>query len=77
MAERLLMQMSGKFKPTFYKDGYLSKLRKAINAKVGSKKSKRPIQQTKINKAQTIDIMDLLANSLKKNRRNTNKPKRA
>ncbi len=65
MAERLLKEMSAKFKPANYKDDYAAKLRTAIKNKTKSKKPISKVVKEKSSKKDTLDISDLLAQSLK------------
>ncbi len=66
MAERLLQEMSEKFDPKKYKDNYISKVQAAIDKKIGSKKTSKVPLKKKTEVTRTIDIVDLLAQSLKK-----------
>ncbi len=66
VAEKLLEQMTSKFNPSQYKDDYISKLRTAIRQKSGKGKRKLAPTKEKKTSTKTIDIMELLQKSLKK-----------
>jgi DNA end-binding protein Ku len=77
MAERLLKEMSAKFKPADYKDEYLSKLQEAIEYKMKSKKTYTPKQKAGNSSKKSIDIVDLLAKSLKGSSQKQTKTRKA
>lgn len=66
MAERLLKAMSAKFNPNKYKDDYYSKVQTAIKNKLRSRKSYKPAKKEKRASRGSIDVIELLENSLKK-----------
>lgn len=77
MAEKLLDQMSGKFKPSLYKDTYIDKLHAAIKQKMSKKKFTRTTHSEKKKSSGSVDIMKLLESSLKDRSRKGTKRKKA
>lgn len=72
MAEKLVQQMSGKFKPSAYKDDYADKIHAAVKRKMKSKGGKKVLEKKpKTASKKTIDIMDLLASSIKSSSKKT------
>ncbi len=65
MAERLLNEMSSKFRPAAYKDDYVKKLKDAIKRKTSKGKVKAiPAPKEKNASSKSMDIMELLERSL-------------
>ncbi len=74
MAEKLLDQMSSQFKPTKYKDNFITKLRAAIKQKTTRGKAKQSPQTKEPSPTpKSIDIMDLLEKSLKSAKKSSTK----
>lgn len=65
MAEKLVEQMSGEFKPEKYKDDYASKVEAAVERKLKGKGPRRISSRPSGKIKKTVDIMELLAGSLK------------
>ena len=69
MARKLVEQMSGPFKPDAFKDTYRADLMRRIQEKIRTKQTHAlseepaPVERPK---AQVIDLMEALRNSLKK-----------
>jgi DNA end-binding protein Ku len=76
MANQLLKQMSGKFKPSAYSDHYADKLQNAIKNKSRSKVSVRSLSKTSKENKKTMDLMDLLAKSIKSGSKKESSKKR-
>ncbi len=59
MAQRLVSDMSGKFKPDLYRDTYQEKLQQAIEAKLKGRKSVKP-KTAQAAPKKSVDIVELL-----------------
>jgi DNA end-binding protein Ku len=70
MARKLVAQMSGPFRPNAFKDTYRADLMRRIKEKIRTKQThslaEEPPAPTDRPKAQVIDLMEALKNSLKK-----------
>jgi DNA end-binding protein Ku len=64
MAQKLIKQLTKKFKPTQYEDTYLRDLKKIIEAKAKGKELKKPRQVPAVEVGKVVDIMSLLKKSL-------------
>lgn len=73
MAERLMEEMSGKFKPSAYKDDYFNKVQQAIKIKTKTRKAYKATKSGAKKVKKTVDIVDLLAKSLKQEPRKSSK----
>ena len=73
MAEKLIEDMSSKWKPEAYKDTYRTDIMKLVNAKVRSGKateiSEDYVERDKEQTAEILDLMPLLKKSLERKRR--------
>jgi DNA end-binding protein Ku len=69
MARKLVEQMSGPFRPEAFKDTYRSDLMRRIQEKIRTKQTHALTEESvpaERPKAQVIDLMEALRNSLKK-----------
>lgn len=76
MAERLMKEMSGPFKPRQFKDRYAEKVHEAVEEKMKGGKPKKSKKKDKA-PSKSVDIMDLLSRSLKEKDRRPASRKRA
>jgi DNA end-binding protein Ku len=68
MARKLIEQMSGPFRPAAFKDTYRADLMRRIEEKIRTKQTHALSEESAVErpKAQVIDLMEALRNSLKK-----------
>lgn len=69
MADRLLKDLAGKFKPAQYKDSFAENVDEAVKQKMKGTKKRSPRRAEKAASGKGVDIMDLLSKSLKERER--------
>jgi DNA end-binding protein Ku len=78
MARKLVDEMSGDFKPSMFKDTYRADLLRRVQEKIRKKQTHSLEKDTEVDterpKAQVIDLMEALKNSLKKKGAATRSP---